>query len=116
MSGYSTYWRTTIFASIAFHFLTALGFSYVLPHLMPEPTIENVAEFEWVDVDLLPPDVVVIEAEAIPVETVQETLPTFKAEDIFIPELTIPEPVIEPPPQLEIKPLEPPNHNRRRKS
>ena len=108
MSGYSTYWRTTIFASIAFHFLTALGFSYVLPHLMPEPKIEDVAEFEWVDVDLLPPDVVVIEAEAIPVETVQETLPTFKAEDIFIPELTIPEPVIEPPPQLEIKPLEPP--------
>ena len=107
MNGYSTYWRTTIFASIAFHFLTALGFSYVLPHLMPEPKIEDVAEFEWVDVDLLPPDVVVIEAEAIPIETVQETLPTFKAEDIFIPELTIPEPIIEPP-QLEIKPLEPP--------
>ena len=108
MSGYSTYWRTTIFASIAFHFLTALGFSYVLPHLMPEPTIEDVAEFEWVDVDLLPPDVVVIEAEAIPVETVQETLPTFNAQDLFIPELTIPEPVIEPPPVLEPKPLEPP--------
>ena len=108
MSGYSTYWRTTIFASIAFHFLTALGFSYVLPHLMPEPTIEDVAEFEWVDVDLLPPDVVVIEAEAIPVETVQETLPTFNAQDLFIPELTIPEPVIEPPLVLEPKPLEPP--------
>ena len=43
MSGYSSYWRTTIFASIAFHFLMALGFSYVLPHLMPEPTIEDVA-------------------------------------------------------------------------
>ena len=108
MSGYSTYWRTTIFAAIAFHFLAALGFSYVLPHLMPEPKIEAVAEFEWVDVDLLPPDVVVIEAQAIPTETVQETLPTFNAQDIFIPELTIPEPIIEPPPQLEIKPIEPP--------
>ena len=108
MSGYSTYWRTTIFASIAFHFLTALGFSYVLPHLMPEPKIEDVAEFEWVDVDLLPPDVVVIEAEAIPIETVQETLPTFNAQDLFVPDLTIPEPVIEPPPVLEPKPLEPP--------
>lgn len=107
MSGYSTYWRTTIFAAIAFHFLAALGFSYVLPHLMPEPKIEDVAEFEWVDVDLLPPDVVVIEAQAIPTETVQETLPTFNAQDIFIPELTIPELIIEPP-QLEIKPLEPP--------
>ena len=46
MTGYSTYWRTTIFAAIAFHFLTALGFSYVLPHLMPKPKIEDVAEFE----------------------------------------------------------------------
>ncbi len=107
MSGYSTYWRTTIFAAIAFHFLTALGFSYVLPHLMPEPKIEDVAEFEWVDVDLLPPDVVVIEAQAIPAETVQETLPTFNAQDLFVPELTIPELIIEPP-QLEIKPIEPP--------
>lgn len=106
--GYSTYWRTTIFAAIVFHFLAALGFSYVLPHLMPEPKIEDVAEFEWVDVDLLPPDVVVIEAEAIPIETVQETLPTFSAQDLFVPELTIPEPIIEPPPQLEIKPIETP--------
>ena len=110
MTGYSAYWRTTIFAAIVLHFLAALGFSYVLPHLMPEPTIEDVAEFEWVDVDLLPPDVVVIEAEAIPTETVQETLPTFNARDLFVPDLTIPEPIIEepPPPPPEIKPIEPP--------
>ena len=110
MSGYSAYWRTTIFAAIAFHFLTALGFSYVLPHLMLEPKIEDVAEFEWVDVDLLPPDVIVIEAEAIPTETVQEVLPTFKAQDLFVPDLTIPEPVFveETPPPPEVKPLEPP--------
>ena len=111
MSGYSTYWRTTIFASIVFHFLMALGFAYVLPHLIPEPTIEDVAEFEWVDVDLLPDDVVVVEAEAIPsTETIQETLPTFNARDLFVPELTIPEPVIveEPPPLPEIKTIEPP--------
>ena len=103
MTGYSTYWRTTIFAAIAFHFLAALGFSYVLPHLMPEPKIEDVAEFEWVDVDLLPPDVTVIEAEAIPTETVQEVLPTFKAQDLFVPDLTIPELVFgkeTPPPQV----------------
>ncbi|MBR3498467.1 MAG: TonB family protein [Selenomonadaceae bacterium] len=110
MMGYSTYWRTTIFAAIAFHFLTALGFSYVLPHLMPEPKIEDVAEFEWVDVDLLPPDVTVIEAEAIPSETVQETLPTFNARDLFVPDLSVPEPIIaeETPPPPEVKPLEPP--------
>ena len=109
MSGYSAYWRTTIFAAIAFHFLTALGFSYVLPHLMPEPKIEDVAEFEWVDVDLLPPDVTVIEAEAIPTETVQEVLPTFKAQDLFVPDLTIPEPVF-------VEETPPLSHNRRRKS
>jgi len=86
MNGYSTYWRTTIFAAIAFHFLAALGFSHVLPHLMPEPKIEDAEEFEFVDVDLFPPDVVVIEAEAIPVETVKENLPTFKAQDLFVPE------------------------------
>lgn len=40
MESYSTYWRTTIFAAIAFHFLAAFGFSYVLPHLMPEVKIE----------------------------------------------------------------------------
>ena len=111
MSDYSTYWRTTIFASIAFHFLMALGFSYVLPHLIPEPTIEDVAEFEWVDVDLLPDEVVVVEAEAIPSETVQETLPTFNAQDLFVQELTIPElriEPIEPLPLPEVKPIEPP--------
>ena len=111
MTGYSTYWRTTIFASIAFHFLMALGFSYVLPHLIPEPTIEDVSEFEWVDVDLLPDEVVVVEAEAIPpTETVQETLPTFKARDLFVPDLKIPEPVFveETIPPPEVKPIEPP--------
>lgn len=110
MTGYSTYWRTTIFASIAFHFLTALGFSYVLPHLMPEPTIEDVAEFEWIDVDLSD-EVVVVEAEAIPTETVQETLPTFNANDLFVVQPTIPEPVFveeTPPPPLPEPKVEPP--------
>ena len=106
MTGYKTYWRTTIFAAIAFHFLSALGFSYVLPHLMPEPTIEDVAEFEWIDVDLLPDNVVVVEADAIPIETLQETLPTFNAQDLFIPEPIIEE--IQPPPPPEIKIVETP--------
>ena len=74
---------------------------------MPEPKAADVAEFEWIDVDLLP-DNVVIEEEAIPIETVQEVLPTFKAEDLFIPEFEMPEVKIEPPPPPEIKPVEPP--------
>ena len=111
MTGYSTYWRTTIFASIVFHFLMALGFSYVLPHLIPEPTIEDVAEFEWVDVDLLPDEVVVVEAEAIPpTQAVQETLPTFNVQELFVPDLKISEPVLveEVQPLPEVKPIEPP--------
>ena len=109
MKKYSTYWRTTIFASIIFHFLAALGLTYVLPHLIPEPTIKDVAEIEWLDVDLLPPDVTVIEAEAIPTETVQEILPMFNAQKLFVPDLTIPEPVfVEETPPPEIKPIEPP--------
>lgn len=114
MTGYSAYWRTTIFASIAFHFLMALGFSYVLPHLIPEPTIEDVAEFEWIDVDLSD-EVVVVEEDAIPTVIHQEQvpLPTFNAQDLFVPETYVPQPVfvedvkpIEPPP--EIKPIERP--------
>ena len=78
----------------SFSFPNGVRLFHVLSHLMPEPKIEDVAEFEWIDVDLLPPDVTVIEAQAIPAETVQEVLPTFKAQDLFIPDLTIPEPVI----------------------
>ena len=113
MSGYSTYWRTTIFAAIALHFLMALALMYVLPHLMPEPTIPDVAEFEWIDVDMSD-EVTVIEEEAIPTEDVQEDepIPLFNAEDLVIPELVIPElsmpePPSPPPPTPEFKPIEP---------
>lgn len=110
MTSYSAHWRTTIFAAIILHFFIALGVSYVLPILMPEPKIEIAPEFEWVDVDLLPDNFVVAE-EAIPAETAQENSPTFNAQDLFIPELTIPEVKIEPPAPIkppEIKPIERP--------
>ena len=109
MESYSTHWRATIFAAILLHCLFALIFSYVLPYLAPEPKIEDVAEFEWIDVDLLPDNVIVIEEGVLPSEIVQETLPTFKAEDLFVPEFEMPEVKIEPlEPPSEIKPLEPP--------
>lgn len=108
MKGYSTYWRTTIFAAIAFHVLTASGFSYILPYLTPAPKIENVAEFEWIDVDLSE-NVAVIEEEAIPQDvSPQETLPLFNPQDLVLPELNIPEPIIEETPLPEIKPIERP--------
>lgn len=105
MSGYSTHWRATIFAAIALHFLAAIIFSWLLPHLAPEKKFADVAEIELVDVDLLPPDVTVIDAQAIPSST-QETLPTFNAADLVLPEIKIPESIITPPP--EVKPLDPP--------
>ena len=109
MSGYSPHWRATIFAAIILHFAAALGFSYVLPKFAPSPTINDVTELEWIDVDLTD-DVTVIDEEAIPSDTPQETLPTFDAKDLFVPELTIPESIIEPiqTPLPEVKPIEPP--------
>lgn len=107
MNGYSTYWRTTILVAIVFHVVLAVGFAYVLP-LMPEPTIEDTAELEWVDVDLLPSDVIVIDDDSIPTDTAQEALPIFNASDLVLPELTIPEPVIKEPSMPEVKPIEPP--------
>ena len=104
MSGYSTHWAATIFAAIIFHFAAALGFSYVLPHLAPEKNFEDVAEIELVDEKIFQPEVVA--EEAIPSVNEQEILPTFDAKDLVVPELKIPEPKIESPP--EIKQLEPP--------
>lgn len=107
MSGYSTHWRKTICAAIALHLLTATGFSFVMPHLTPKPKLEDVAQLEWIDADLLPDDVKVIDAEAIPSTNAQETLPTFNAQDLFVPEIEIPEPIIEsPPPTPKPKPRE----------
>ncbi|MBR0262139.1 MAG: TonB family protein [Selenomonadaceae bacterium] len=110
MENYSAHWLPTILAAIAFHVLLALGFSYVLPNLTPEPKIEDVAELELIDENLLVDEAVVIDAEAIPSETVQESVPTFNAQDLVLPELKIPEPIIKPiePPPPEIKPVEPP--------
>ena len=110
MENYSAHWLPTILAAIAFHILLALGFSYILPNLTPEPKIENVTELELIDENLLPDETVVIDAEAIPSESVQESVPTFNAQDLVLPEMKIPEPIIKqietPPP--EIKPVEPP--------
>ena len=113
MSGYSTHWRATIFAAIILHFAAALGFSYVLPKFAPSPTINDVTELEWIDVDLTD-DVTVIDEEAIPSDTPQETLPTFDAKDLFVPELTIPESIIEPiqTPLPEVKPIELPQREK----
>lgn len=106
MASYSPHWRATIFAAIIFHVVAAVIFYYVLPHIMPAPKLADVAEFEWVDVDLAD-EAFVIEEEAIPQDAPQETLPTFNAQEIFVPELVVPEPVIEQPPPLEVKPIEP---------
>ena len=95
MNGYSTHWAATIFAAIIFHFVAAAGFSYVLPKLAPEKNFEDVVEIELVDEKIFQPEVVA--QEAIPSTDAQEVLPTFNAQDLFVPDLKIPEPKIEPP-------------------
>ena len=103
MKAYSTYWRTTIFASIVFHLLTWLGAVYLLPHLMPEPRLEIVQEMDWIDVDLSEPEPVVISEEAIPIEEAasepEEVYSEFDFPPLVIPDLPpIETPVLEPPP------------------
>lgn len=109
MTGYSTHWTATIFAAIILNLAAVLGFTYVLPKLAPEPPIAEVAELEWVDVDLTD-NVTVIAEEAIPQDAPQESLPTFDAKDLFVPELSTPEPIIKPTeiPTPEVEPIEPP--------
>lgn len=106
MEKYSTHWRATILAAIAFHCLIALGFSYLLPHLAPSPKTAQIVELEWLDADSLPEDATITAEEAIPAQSVQEAVSTFDAQDLFVPELKIPEPLPEPlpepPPEVKI--------------
>lgn len=108
MTGYATHWRVTIFAAIILHVAAALVFSYVVPLFALKPKLETVTELEWIDADFTN-DVAVIDAEAIPSDEPQESLPTFDAGDLVLPELTIPEPTIEPvkPATPAVKPIEP---------
>ena len=109
MEKYSTHWTATICAAIILNFAAVFGFTYALPKLAPESPIADVAELEMVDVDLAD-DVTIIAEDAIPQDAPQETLPIFNPKDLVVPELKIPEPIIEPaaiPPPLEVKPIEP---------
>lgn len=108
MTGYSTHWTATICAAIILNFAAIFGLTYALPKLAPQPPIADVAEIEWVDVDLAD-DVTVIAEEAIPQDEPQESLPTFNAQDLVVPELSTPELIIEPAtiPPPEVKPIEP---------
>ena len=108
MSGYSPRWRLTICAAVAFHFAAALGFSFIAEKFAPEPKMVDVTAFEWVDVDLSDETILVDEAE-ISAEPVQQNLSPFNAQDIFIPELELPEiPNVEEFKPPEIKPIKRP--------
>ncbi|MBQ9479333.1 MAG: TonB family protein [Selenomonadaceae bacterium] len=110
MNGYSTYWRTTIFAAIALHLLAGLGIAYVLPHLIPEPTLEIVQEMDWIDVDLNEPEPVVLDEQAIPLDEPSEPEEVYSEFDfppLVIPDIPI-EPTVSEPPPPPPKPLEPP--------
>ncbi len=108
MSGYSPRWRLTICTAVAFHFVAALIFSFVAEKFAPEPKIVDVTAFEWVDVELSDETTLVDEPE-ISAEVVQENSSPFNAQDIFIPELKLPElPAVEEFKPPEIKPIERP--------
>ena len=108
MKNYSPHWPATICAAIILNLLAALGFSFVAEKLAPEPKIVDVTAFEWVDVELSDETTLVDEQE-ISAEVVQENSSPFNAQDIFIPELKLPElPAVEEFKPPEIKPIERP--------
>ena len=108
MTDYSANWLMCIIVAVIFHIAAVSGFFYVLPYFAPAPKLENVAEMEWIDVDLTDDAPLIVDDEAIPSDTpTHET--TFDADDLTLPELKIPEPIIEPvkPAPPEINPAEP---------
>lgn len=108
MKNYSPHWPATICAAIILNLLAAFGFSFVAEKLAPEPKIVDVTAFEWVDVELSDETTLVDEPE-ISAEVVQENSSPFNAQDIFIPELKLPElPAVEEFKPPEIKPIERP--------
>ena len=103
---YSPHWSATIFAAIILHIVTAWGLSCVVPEPLPEENFAEVTAFEWVDVDLSD-ETILVDADGISTEPVKENSSPFNAQDLFVPELKIPEvPAVEKLP--EVKPIERP--------
>ncbi len=108
MKNYSPHWLPTIFAAIILNLSALVGFSFVAEKLAPEPKIVDVTDFEWVDVNLSD-ETISVDAAEISAEVVQENSSPFNAQDIFIPELKLPElPAVEEFKPPEIKPIERP--------
>ena len=94
MKKFSSHWRATILAAILLHAAFAAGVSYVAPLLAPAPNLQNVAPLEWVDVELV--DAPIIDSQEISSDAAQDSLSTFSAEDLRVPELSTPETTFEP--------------------
>lgn len=106
MKKYSAHWAATILAAIALHVAAALAFPQIVPLFKPAPKVQTVAEIDWVDVDIAD-DSVVTDAEAIPAD-VAETVPTFDAEALRLPELRTPETFKPPETPKPVENLKPP--------
>lgn len=101
---YRSYWRSTVTAAIALHFVGWMGIAFALPRLMPEPKLPIIDELEWIDVSLAEESVV--EAAELVVEDIPE--PVSIPEPVEIPELYV-EPYVAPPlPELPVSKYEPP--------
>lgn len=100
---YSTNWLAIIFASIAVHFLAATIFAFVLPKIFPELKVD-VAEIEWVDVELVD-EVAVIDDEPVAIEdTTVESATESEFAAIELPPLPTFEPIEIPKPKVEETP------------
>ena len=106
MNYYSSNWFLTILAAMFFHFVAGLGFYSLFSYLVPPPEIEMVDDTEWTDIYETEDEEPVNEEDAFPSEEESAAQPTqvaqspFRAEDLVIPDLPMPEPVIVDPIEL----------------
>lgn len=110
MKNFSTHWTQTILAAIILHIAAAFAFVHAMPLFEPAPKIHDTAQIEWIEIEF-PDEVIAIDAQDIPSASAQESKPLFDAESLVVPELPIPEPIIElpqpVPPKIELpKPLQ----------
>ena len=96
MKNYRSYWRSTVTAAIAIHFVGWMGVAFILPKILPEPKLPIIDEIEWIDVSLAEESVV--EAAELVVEEIPE--PVAIPDPVVIPELYVAPYVVEPLPEL----------------
>ena len=109
MTNYSTYWRTTFLLAVFLHLLFGLAFSFILPYITPEQKVNDIVEMDWIDVDVIEEEPVLMEeAQAVETPEPEFTLPTYEFPPIIMPEIPNEPVYVEPTPPPPIPEIVPP--------